>query len=423
MTRIAVLGIAVALSACSWSEPKVADDGTWVGTITTEGNVTTVVNESGSVWGGTATLVEEASIGVDAGAEEYMFGQVGGVFATDQHIYVVDSQVPIVRTYTWAGEHVRDIGRGGQGPGEYRNPGIIRGDEAGRLFLQDHGGRRFNVYSEGGEVLDTWRATDFVCCSFPMVMAPDGLVWAPVWHGPSESGISDFAAQGHGPNGPVGAVRLPRKPDFEMAKVDLMDGPPMPVMYSPWFTWNMSYPGAIVAGASDRYRFEVQRVDGSTLVIEHYAPPTPVYEEEAEWYRRRTIASVRQWPGFGTWNWDGAEMPTTKPAFSELIPVLSGDIWVARQGPGERLPDCVADPIEEGAEDARERPCWRDTWIIDVFGADGRYLGDVAPIHHLWPIAAATTFVRGSAVVAAIEDEAGTIMVKRYRLVLPEESK
>ena len=39
-------------------------DGTWVGTITTEGNVTTVINEAGSVWGGAATLVEEASIGV-----------------------------------------------------------------------------------------------------------------------------------------------------------------------------------------------------------------------------------------------------------------------------------------------------------------------------------------------------------------------
>ena len=50
--------------ACSPESPDSSGDGTWVGTITTEGNVTTVVNESGSVWGGTATLVEEASIGV-----------------------------------------------------------------------------------------------------------------------------------------------------------------------------------------------------------------------------------------------------------------------------------------------------------------------------------------------------------------------
>jgi hypothetical protein len=35
-----------------------------------------VINESGSVWGGTARLVEEASIGVEAGNERYMLGNV-----------------------------------------------------------------------------------------------------------------------------------------------------------------------------------------------------------------------------------------------------------------------------------------------------------------------------------------------------------
>ncbi len=60
--RQAIHAIAVAslfaVAACSPPEPEGAADGTWVGTITTEGNVTTVVNESGSVWGGTARLVE-----------------------------------------------------------------------------------------------------------------------------------------------------------------------------------------------------------------------------------------------------------------------------------------------------------------------------------------------------------------------------
>jgi hypothetical protein len=64
------------LAACSPGSDGTPTDDTWVGTITTEGNVTTVVNEAGSVWGGTATLVEEASIGVDAGADEYLLGSV-----------------------------------------------------------------------------------------------------------------------------------------------------------------------------------------------------------------------------------------------------------------------------------------------------------------------------------------------------------
>ena len=110
----------ILLGALACSAPPEVDsaDGTWVGTITTEGNVTTVVNESGSVWGGAARLVEEASIGVESGSQEYMFGQVVGVFATDQHIYVVDRQLPRVRRYTLDGEFAGDLGRDGQGPGE-----------------------------------------------------------------------------------------------------------------------------------------------------------------------------------------------------------------------------------------------------------------------------------------------------------------
>ena len=44
--------------ACSAPPAAKPTDGTWVGTITTEGNVTTVVNESGSVWPQAVVWVE-----------------------------------------------------------------------------------------------------------------------------------------------------------------------------------------------------------------------------------------------------------------------------------------------------------------------------------------------------------------------------
>ena len=52
MRRGILLAILAHAIACSPETPELDADGTWVGTITTEGNVTTVVNESGSVWGG-----------------------------------------------------------------------------------------------------------------------------------------------------------------------------------------------------------------------------------------------------------------------------------------------------------------------------------------------------------------------------------
>ncbi len=78
MRKIVCAGVLLVLGACTSPEPAANSDGTWVGTITTEGNVTTVVNESGSVWGGTATLVEELSVGVDPGADAYVNGPIRG---------------------------------------------------------------------------------------------------------------------------------------------------------------------------------------------------------------------------------------------------------------------------------------------------------------------------------------------------------
>ena len=127
------------LAACSSSEPADIADGTWVGTITTEGNVTTVVNESGSVWGGTARLIEELSIGVESGADEYMFGRVAGIAVQDDRLYVLDSQVPTVRVFDLNGNYLLDIGQEGQGPGEYERPNAIDVGSEGHLFRSRQG--------------------------------------------------------------------------------------------------------------------------------------------------------------------------------------------------------------------------------------------------------------------------------------------
>ena len=106
-----------ASTACSAERTVAGSDGTWVGTITTEGNVTTVVNDSGSVWGGEVELEETLSIGAEVGGESYLLGQVGAVGAATERIYVLDRQLSVVRAYNMSGTHLFDIGREGQGPG------------------------------------------------------------------------------------------------------------------------------------------------------------------------------------------------------------------------------------------------------------------------------------------------------------------
>jgi hypothetical protein len=77
----------------------------------------------------------------------------------------------------------------------------------------------------------------------------------------------------------------------------------------------------------------------------------------------------------------------------------------------------------------RMNPCWHDQPIFDVFGADGRYLGEaeapeaLAAAPSLTAMLRTQPFVDDRMLLAVVEDEAGTIVVKRYRLLLPGEER
>ena len=406
------------ISSCAQQEMVKPATGAWVGTITTEGNVTTVVNESGSVWGGTARLVEEASIGVEAGAEEYMFGRISSIYATDARIYVADSQVPAVRAYDHAGAFVGNFGRSGQGPGEYMRPNSVAGDETGRVFVFDTRLARINVYASSGEVLGAWPLPTPYFRAWPIYPLSDEAVWAPLieWVD-RERDEFRWGVQAVGPSGPYGEVTWSPELEFVVTIYQVDENFEERTPFSAWLLFNPAPHGGIVAGASDRYRFEVHERDGSRLVVERTWQPVPVPVEQKEWERRREVAFQRgsNNPDF---TWDGSEIPDHKPAYDALIPSLSGQTWVIREGPSKRLTNCVENPITEGLRAAYERPCWGAERIVDVFDADGRYLGEVQVPDGISGEALRFS-VNDRRIVAVVQDPEGTIMVKRYRLVLP----
>jgi hypothetical protein len=57
--------------------------------------------------------------------------------------------------------------------------------------------------------------------------------------------------------------------------------------------------------------------------------------------------------------------------------------------------------------------------MFDVFDSDGRYLGEVLLPDEI--VLRVRPYIRDRDVIALAEDDAGTIMVKRYRLVLAGE--
>jgi hypothetical protein len=148
-------------------------------------------------------------------------------------------------------------------------------------------------------------------------------------------------------------------------------------------------------------------------VVETDRERVPVEPGEARWYRNRLTSEFRAiLPG---WAWNGREIPRFKPAFSQFIPDRSRRIWVRRQGPGIPVEGCDEDP--EDASEFYRNPCWKDSFLFDVFDLAGRYLGEVAVPDGLQ--SRPEPYIEGDLMVALIQDDEGVQYVKRYRLVLP----
>jgi hypothetical protein len=415
--------VVAAFVGCTAPEiPAPASDGEpWAGTSTSEGGVTTVINESGSAWRGTAVLVEEASIGAEFGRDPYMFGRVSSVAGSGDHIYVTDRQVGALRVYDWDGRYVRDIGRKGQGPGEFQSAGSVGVDGEGRIWLDDMLGARVLVFTRAGDPLATIRKRPpLIAGSTPIVAAHDGRGYV----------------LGHIRATDTTEERLGMIPyDVDGSVRELVDvrspGPRPPVLQAVTAARSLGvltslYPRgiavfaaapAVVSGFPDTYRFRWDHLDGRSVVVERAGALLPLDAAEST---AAEEAATRFLRGLDpSWAWPDDPLPRIKPAYTNLIPAVSGETWVVRPGRSSRIPGC-----DEGSFEPTGKPhCWREERIVDVFGADGRYLGDVVvpddlPLERYDP----RPFIRAADVIGVVEDDAGTIRVKRYRLVVPGES-
>jgi hypothetical protein len=405
--------LVVVATACGGQEDAGSSDGTWVGTITTEGNVTTVINESGSVWGGRATLVEESAIGVESGPDEYMLGFINSMFANGDRIVLLDEQADTVRVYDRAGQFLFDIGAQGQGPGEFANPMILTMDAAGRTYVYDASGWRLSEFDPAGDFVTSLQIPDFGCCAWNMFPQPGGLLSIPIEELNRETRESRHGVQLYSMEGAAGEPRWVPEIEFERTTMEV-DGREIGTPFSPRLYWYPTPDGGIVAGATDRYRFEVLRQDGSRLVVHHYAQPAPVDPVEWEWNREYRVARYRRLQeGF---TWDGAEMPRRHPAFSSLGAANSGEIWVGRIIGSKRIPDCSENPLEDYAGELSIERCFEEVYTIDAFGAAGRFLGEVEIPDDMSPYG---LYIDGTRVISGFnEDELGVVRVKTYRLEL-----
>jgi hypothetical protein len=407
------------LAACGGSadgESSAASE--WVSETVTEGDVTVVRTLSGSVWGGGATLLEDLSIGVESGEDPYMLGNVTAVAEHAGEIFVLDQQVPTIRVYDAQGRHLRDLGAEGSGPGELQRPESMVIDDTGRIYVRDPRNGRIMILSTRGEELGVIRITSSFSTSNAMVLTHDGTLYnyellnqgsdVTDWQMGMVPQYEDEQMEGE----PI------EPPDFDYEPPTLVarrEGSTSvnSLPFAPQSHWTLAPTGAVIGGVSNDYSFDIRYPDGRVTRVQKSWVPVPVQADEAAWIKKNATANMRDTQP--DWSWTGPNLPASKPAFSQLLADHDGRIWVRRPGPGYHVQEeCNEDP-EPG--DPFGDACWSETTTWEVFDAEGRFLGgaDLPEGIRMYP----RPYIRGDAFLTSFMDEIGTVMVKRYQIVLP----
>lgn len=327
--------------------------------------------------GETVGVVEELRVGGLDGPEELTFGYVYALAPTpDGGFYAFDAMIPRIRRYDPQGRWMGDVGRGGEGPGEYRQVTGMRVLPDGRLAVWDPGNRRVSYYDPEGEVVGSWLASEAMGSSALALDDQGGLyTWAAdpdAGMVESADGIQGFWAR-FDPDGTVERlVRFP--PEESVGPYYVLSG--RGGYYRPFnvMTLNtMGADGSYYEVRNDAYRIRHLHPDGTETFIVREEPRvrlTP--EERAEWtaysesFAERTPEMRdRFFP-----------IPEVKPYIRHLLVDVEGRLWVSRYTRAVHLPyspEEAADRAEEGLNSYT----WRDEPLWDVFSPDDEYLWSV----------------------------------------------
>jgi sugar lactone lactonase YvrE len=84
----------------------------------------------------------------------------GDIFVSDGHSGQSENPPPnangrIVK-FTKDGKYVKEWGKLGSAPGEFRTPHALAFDSRGRLFVADRGNHRLQIFDQDGKFLDAW---------------------------------------------------------------------------------------------------------------------------------------------------------------------------------------------------------------------------------------------------------------------------
>lgn len=369
----AIICATILLPACQ-GQPPVKDfeySGDLVEKRSIGDDTVTVEVVSGSTWGALGQLRELAVLGLEGNQEALLGGPTAvAVDESGQRIFVADNRFVAVKLFAFDGSYLGQVGRRGEGPGEYVQPtGIAYDAGQNRLLVRDASRSRVLIYDATGEYLkqvDTHPANLFPEHFY--FKAPDWVYVESMLRGLGE-------VQGRTLLG----TNLSTAQTDTLPIISGSDGLPMlrrganPLPFGTERMRTLGRDGTIVEGHSREYRFSIQHPNAEPIHVRVDWTPIQLSDDEWKWWDRRTEVLLGE--NAAEWRRNGPEIPRIKPAFASLHLGTDGSIWVTRSGRGMKLPGCA-----EGFDDRRalaQAPCWGSRLLLDVFDRDGTYQGRV----------------------------------------------
>jgi hypothetical protein len=340
----------------------------------------------GEAW----TLEEQVRIGSADGGGADEFAWIADVeLDALGRVWVADGQQHQIRVFDSAGAHVRSIGRKGGGPEEFN--GIAGMDWApdGTLWVLDGGNMRFAVYDTAGKLVTTHRR------DVNIVIAPWQLGFD------AQGRLHDLASVTGGDDERTKVVRFGpgmvpqdtfRVPAFQEQVFEVRSESGgnrsinrVNVPFAPRQEWRIDPAGNVWVAATDRYRLERHRFDGTVdRVVEGTGTPRPVTREE----RERALGGYDDFIQKGG-KMDASRIPGTHPLFDAFFFGEDETVWVK---------------LSTG----RDEPA-----ALDVFDGAGAYLGRVEAPTRMGTSPAPAFRDGRMAAVATDEDGVPSVVIMR----------
>lgn len=400
MSRRWIAGAALLLLPAAGACRDAAAGARFAGSVDTLANgVVHVRNPAQGMWkpGEEWTLVEELRIGSEDGEGPEMFGAVAAVEVDSAgRIYVLERQAMEIRVFDDAGKHVRTMARKGGGPGELNQAVGLQWDPQGRLWTLDQANARFSVFDTAGAFVTSHRKDGgFMSWDWLGRITRDGRIFATAMRIVQEGNTTRSAGTALVRYDSLGQPRdtfaIPeyQGPAFEhtSSRGNSTNTFSIGIPFTPSLFWTLDADGYFWQGLSDRYRLARVSLGGDTVrVVEREWTGAPVTGAERETWAE----GMKSFRDMGM-ELDLSRVPSTKAAFDRIVVDDQEHLWV--------LPQLAE------AENGR---------VLDVFDAEGRYLGSVRVPEKLGR--SRPLLVRGDRLYTVVLDEMEVPYVVRYRV-------